>query len=197
MATTPPPAPTPTPPPAPGATGLATFGGGCFWCTEAVFLRLKGVVVGRSGYAGGTSPNPTYEQVCTGETGHAEVIQVTYDPADGALRRDCSRSSARPTTPRRSTARAPTSGTQYRSVDFHARRRQKQDGRGGQGGARRREGVRPPDRDGDRAASRPSTRPRTTTRTTTTPNPRQGYCRVVIAPKLEKLEKVFADRLKR
>src|SRR3989338_1452582 len=55
------------------------FGGGCFWCTEAVFLGLKGVMNVTSGYAGGTVPNPTYEQVTTGATGHAEVILVEYD----------------------------------------------------------------------------------------------------------------------
>src|SRR3982751_3952951 len=59
----------------------ATFGGGCFWCTEAIFLDLKGVSKVQSGYAGGTVKNPTYRQVCTGTTGHAEVIQITYDPA--------------------------------------------------------------------------------------------------------------------
>ena len=58
----------------------ATFGGGCFWCTEAVFQRLKGVKSVVSGYSGGKSKNPTYEQVCSGRTGHAEVIQITYDP---------------------------------------------------------------------------------------------------------------------
>lgn len=59
---------------------VATFGNGCFWCTEAVFEELKGVESAVSGYSGGRVPNPTYEQVCTGGTGHAEVIQVTYDP---------------------------------------------------------------------------------------------------------------------
>lgn len=58
----------------------ATFGGGCFWCVEAVFEGMKGVKDVVSGYAGGTVPNPTYEQVCTKETGHAEVCQITYDP---------------------------------------------------------------------------------------------------------------------
>ncbi|MGD9786599.1 MAG: peptide-methionine (S)-S-oxide reductase MsrA [Sulfuricellaceae bacterium] len=58
----------------------ATFGGGCFWCLEAVFELLKGVVKVQSGYAGGNLPQPTYEQVCGGVTGHAEVVQVTYDP---------------------------------------------------------------------------------------------------------------------
>jgi peptide-methionine (S)-S-oxide reductase len=60
----------------------ATLAGGCFWCLEAVFLELKGVHAVKSGYAGGRRPNPTYEQVCTGVTGHAEVVQVTYDPAE-------------------------------------------------------------------------------------------------------------------
>lgn len=57
----------------------ATFGGGCFWCTEAVFLALEGVVSVTSGYTGGQIENPTYKQVCTGETGHAEVVEITYD----------------------------------------------------------------------------------------------------------------------
>lgn len=58
----------------------ATFGTGCFWCTEAVFQRIEGVVKVESGYSGGSVPNPTYEAVCTGKTGHAEVCQITYDP---------------------------------------------------------------------------------------------------------------------
>ncbi len=57
------------------------FGGGCFWCTEAVFTMLKGVVSVEPGYAGGTTPSPTYESVCTGKTGHAEVIKIVYDPS--------------------------------------------------------------------------------------------------------------------
>lgn len=59
---------------------MAVFGGGCFWCTEAIFQMLKGVSRVESGYAGGAAPSPTYEQVSTGSTGHAEVIRVTYDP---------------------------------------------------------------------------------------------------------------------
>src|SRR5437762_9673724 len=62
------------------ATELATLGGGCFWCTEAIFQMLEGVKSVASGYAGGTKDNPTYEEVCTGKTGHAEVIQVEFDP---------------------------------------------------------------------------------------------------------------------
>ena len=65
----------------PGATETATLGGGCFWCTEAVFTQLRGVVSVFPGYAGGSVPNPSYEDVCTGRTGHAEVVQVDFDPA--------------------------------------------------------------------------------------------------------------------
>ena len=60
---------------------LATLGGGCFWCFDAIFERLDGVKKVTSGYAGGTKPNPTYEDVCSGRTGHAEVVQITYDPS--------------------------------------------------------------------------------------------------------------------
>jgi peptide-methionine (S)-S-oxide reductase len=69
------------PPPAPHRVETATLGGGCFWCTEAFFERLRGVERVTSGYAGGSVPDPTYEQVCAGETGHAEVVQVVFDPA--------------------------------------------------------------------------------------------------------------------
>lgn len=60
---------------------MATFANGCFWCTEAVFQKLKGVVSVQSGYTGGFVKNPTYQQVCSGETGHAECLQITFDPA--------------------------------------------------------------------------------------------------------------------
>lgn len=65
----------------PQITQIAVFGGGCFWCTEAVFKMFRGVVSVVPGYAGGTTENPTYEEVCTGSTGHAEVIRIEYDPA--------------------------------------------------------------------------------------------------------------------
>jgi peptide-methionine (S)-S-oxide reductase len=70
----------------PGTTEVATLGGGCFWCLEPVFDDLKGVISVESGYAGGTVPNPTYEQVCTGRTGHAEVVRVTFDPSQISYR---------------------------------------------------------------------------------------------------------------
>jgi peptide-methionine (S)-S-oxide reductase len=64
-----------------GQTENATLGGGCFWCTEAVFAELRGVEKVEPGYSGGTVPNPTYQQVCTGATGHAEVVRITFDPS--------------------------------------------------------------------------------------------------------------------
>jgi len=103
---------------------LATFGNGCFWCTEAVFQRLQGVLKVESGYSGGGIPNPSYEAVCTGTTGHAEVIQVTYDPSqmsyDTLL--EFFWDSHDPTTLNRQGADV---GTQYRSVIFYHSEKQK------------------------------------------------------------------------
>jgi peptide-methionine (S)-S-oxide reductase len=97
----------------------AVFGGGCFWCTEAVFQMLKGVSAVESGYAGGMVENPSYERVSSGTTGHAEVIRVTYDPAvisyDDLL--TVFFGSHDPTTPNRQGADV---GEQYRSVIFYA-----------------------------------------------------------------------------
>ncbi|MBY0396007.1 MAG: peptide-methionine (S)-S-oxide reductase MsrA [Thermoleophilia bacterium] len=97
---------------------VATFGGGCFWCTEAVFERVKGVKSVVSGYAGGTVPNPTYEMVCSGLTGHAEVIQVEFDPSLVTYERilQIFFASHDPTT---LNAQGPDFGTQYRSIIFH------------------------------------------------------------------------------
>ena len=98
-------------------TELATLGGGCFWCLEAVFQNLKGVLKVESGYAGGQSPDPTYEQVCSGRTGHAEVVQVTFDPAVIRYQDilDVFFAIHDPTTMNRQGADV---GTQYRSVIF-------------------------------------------------------------------------------
>ncbi len=102
-----------------GRTGTetATLGGGCFWCLEAVYEQLKGVIQVESGYAGGAVPNPTYEQVCTGRTGHAEVVQVTFDPSELAYEQllEVFFTIHDPTTLNRQGADV---GTQYRSVIF-------------------------------------------------------------------------------
>src|SRR5579872_1433466 len=97
---------------------IATLGGGCFWCLEAVYSELKGVLKWESGYAGGSVENPSYEDVCSGETGHAEVIQVTYDPNVITYREilQVFFSIHDPTTLNRQGADV---GTQYRSVIFY------------------------------------------------------------------------------
>jgi len=69
-----------------GERELATLAGGCFWCLDAVFRDLRGVEKVESGYAGGTTPNPSYQEVCSGRTGHAEVVQITFDPAEISFR---------------------------------------------------------------------------------------------------------------
>ena len=98
---------------------IAVFGGGCFWCTEAVFADLKGVVSVVPGYAGGDVTNPAYEQVCSGETGHAEVIQVQFDPAQISYNDLLAVFFAThdPTTLNRQGADV---GTQYRSIILYA-----------------------------------------------------------------------------
>ncbi len=98
-----------------GRREAATFGGGCFWCIEAVLQRIQGVLSVTSGYAAGTTPNPTYEQVCTGETGHAEVVQVEFDPSMISYEEllDLFWQAHDPTTLNRQGADV---GTQYRSI---------------------------------------------------------------------------------
>ena len=97
---------------------VATLGGGCFWCLEAVYDELKGVISVESGYMGGKNPNPTYEQVCGGRTGHAEVVQVTFDPAVVTFREilEVFFVIHDPTTLNR---QGNDSGTQYRSAIFY------------------------------------------------------------------------------
>ena len=97
---------------------VATLGGGCFWCLEAVFDELRGVESVVSGYAGGSVPNPTYRQVCAGTTGHAEVVQVAFDPREVSFREilEVFFTIHDPTTPNRQGADV---GTQYRSAVFY------------------------------------------------------------------------------
>jgi peptide-methionine (S)-S-oxide reductase len=105
--------------PSPNGRETATFAGGCFWCMEAVFQRIEGVLSVTSGYSGGTTPNPTYEEVCTGETAHAEAIQIAYDPGLISYEEilDLFWQAHDPTTLNR---QGPDSGTQYRSAIFYA-----------------------------------------------------------------------------
>lgn len=100
-------------------------GGGCFWCTEAVFQRLKGVHQVVSGYMGGIFPNPSYREICTGKTGHAEVIQISYDPKEVSLEELLLVffKTHDPTTLNR---QGNDVGTQYRSVIFYANEEQQE-----------------------------------------------------------------------
>ncbi len=173
---------------------LATFGNGCFWCTEAVFQQLKGVEKVVSGYSGGTVENPTYTEVCRGYTGHAEVIQVTFDPAVISYPQllEVFWRTHDPTTRNR---QGNDVGTQYRSVIFtHSDRQQKV-------AERYKQKI-----DAARVFSRPvvtEIEPFTKFYPAEADhqdffadNPRQPYCRAVIQPKLEKLKKVFAELVK-
>jgi peptide-methionine (S)-S-oxide reductase len=107
------------------ATQLATLGGGCFWCLEAVFETFAGVKSVTSGYAGGKTPNPNYKQVCSGQTGHAEVIQIEFDPAQISFEQllEIFWEAHDPTTPNR---QGPDAGTQYRSIILYHDATQKQ-----------------------------------------------------------------------
>ena len=105
-------------------TEVATLGGGCFWCLEAVYQELRGVEKVESGYSGGEVPNPTYRQVCSETTGHAEVVQVTFDPDEVSYKDilEVYFTNHDPTTLNRQGADV---GTQYRSVIFYHTEEQK------------------------------------------------------------------------
>jgi len=167
------------------STETATLGGGCFWCTEAIFQMLPGVKSVASGYAGGTTENPTYQEVCTGKTGHAEVIQVTYDPQVVSYEKilETFWEAHDPTTLDRQGA---DTGTQYRSIILYNSEAQKRAAELSKAEAQKH-------------FSRPIV-------TEIVPlkkfyqaegyhqdyyrsNPNQPYCRFVIRPKVEKFEK--------
>jgi peptide-methionine (S)-S-oxide reductase len=172
----------------------ATFGGGCFWCTEAVFQRLAGVEKVVSGYAGGEKPSPSYEAVCSGRTGHAEAVQVTFDPQviSFADLLEVFFATHDPTTLNR---QGNDVGTQYRSVIFYHDEPQRETA----------EAVK---RQLD--ASGEFSSPIVTQIVPYTgffaaedyhqnyynDNSGQPYCRVIISPKLGKLRKKFAEKLK-
>lgn len=162
----------------------ATLGGGCFWCMDAVYERLPGVISVTSGYAGGHTANPTYEQVCTGTTGHAEVTQITFDPTKISFDKllEVFWQAHDPTTLNR---QGNDEGTQYRSVIFYRDEKQKLIAEKSK-----------------LAAQNNFSSPIVTEIVPFTKfypaedyhqdyyddNPNAGYCRIVIAPKLEKLE---------
>lgn len=178
-----------------GRKEVATLGGGCFWCLEAVYDQLRGVEDVVSGYSGGHVPNPTYEQVCTGTTGHAEVVQVTFDPQVISFREILQVFFAihDPTTLNRQGADV---GTQYRSAIFYHSPEQK---------AIAEQMI------AELNAARLWPQPIVTEVTPFTAfypaeayhqeyfarNPGQSYCAFVIAPKVAKFRKEFMAKLKR
>lgn len=173
---------------------IATLGGGCFWCLEAVFDELAGVTHVQSGYAGGHTRNPTYQEVCTGTTGHAEVVQITFDPAsltfDDLLRVFFTIHD--PTTLNRQGADV---GTQYRSAIFYHSSEQK---------AAAERIIAELERDGVWQDPIVTELVPFTEFSRAEPyhddyfrrNPDQAYCQAVIAPKVAKFRKEYLARLK-
>lgn len=173
---------------------IATFGGGCFWCTEAMFDQLNGVESAVSGYSGGTKENPTYEEVCSGTTGHAEVIQVKYDPNTITFLEllEVFFKTHDPTTLNQQGA---DKGTQYRSVIFYHNNEQKQ------------QAVQIIT---DLSQEKIWVNPIVTEVTEFSifysaenyhqeyfiNNPQNQYCQMVVTPKVEKFEKLFKDKIK-
>lgn len=178
---------------APGTSELATLGGGCFWCLEAVYLELRGVLGVKSGYSGGHVANPSYEQVCGKKTGHAEVVQVTFDPAEISYADllDVFFTMHDPTTKDR---QGNDVGPQYRSVIFTHSEAQADAARARLAAAQVHwdapivtellplEKFWPAERSHDNYFAQ---------------NPQNPYCAVVVAPKVAKARKLFVDRLAR
>ncbi len=178
----------------PAGMAKATFGAGCFWCTEAVFSQLKGVRSVVSGYSGGWLKNPTYEEVCSGTTGHAEAIQVTYDPAVISYEEllEVFWQTHDPTTPDR---QGNDVGPQYRSVIFYhtdaqkrlaEQSRQELDASGLLAGPVVTQVV-------------PFTefyRAELYHQNYFAENSGMPYCRAIIRPKVDKVKKLFQDKLK-
>jgi len=172
----------------------ATLGGGCFWCTEAIYLQLKGVIDVKPGYSGGHVKNPTYKEVCTGSTGHAEAVQITFDP-DVVSFTDILEVFFMTHDPTTLNRQGNDTGTQYRSVIFYHSQKQKETA----------EEVIKVFKDG-KVYDRPIV-------TEVEPfdvfyvaedyhinyfarNKNQPYCQYVVAPKVEKFKHLFEDKMK-
>jgi len=173
---------------------IATFAGGCFWCTEAIYERVKGVESVVSGYSGRDVINPSYREVCNGTTGHAEAVQITFNPQEISFVEllEIFFKTHDPTTLNRQGADV---GTQYRSAVFYHTEKQKEETLDIISKLNKAEIWKNP----------------IVTEVTEfscfypaedyhqeyfNSNPNQGYCRVVIQPKVEKFEKVFKEKLK-
>ncbi|HEV2977289.1 MAG TPA: peptide-methionine (S)-S-oxide reductase MsrA [Casimicrobiaceae bacterium] len=176
------------------ATEIAVLGGGCFWCLEAVFDRLRGVQAVESGYAGGHAANPTYEDVCSGDTGHVEVVRIRFDPAELSFR-DLLQVFFAIHDPTTKDRQGNDVGSQYRSVIFAQTPEQRHDA----------ETV-----IAKLTAEKRWPGPIVTQIADAAPfytaegyhqeyferNGRAPYCQFVVAPKLAKFKKEFGDRLK-
>jgi peptide-methionine (S)-S-oxide reductase len=173
---------------------IATFGAGCFWCTEAVFQRLKGVEKVESGYAGGQIKNPTYSEICTGTTGHAEIAQITFDPSVISYE-ELLYVFWRTHDPTTLNQQGADKGTQYRSVVFYHSNAQKASA----------------EKIMKETEAAKVWKNRIVTEISAMPtfykaeeyhqnyynqNSKQGYCVYVIDPKITKLYKEFGDKLK-
>jgi peptide-methionine (S)-S-oxide reductase len=172
----------------------ATFGSGCFWCTEGIFDQVQGVQSVVSGYSGGHTKNPSYTQVCSGTTGHAEVVQITFDPRVVSYT-DLLEIFWRTHDPTTHNRQGPDEGTQYRSVVFYHDEQQR---------ALAEEYKQQLDRSG--SFQRPIVteiarfeafyRAEDYHQNYFELNPRQAYCTAVIRPKIDKFRKDFGSRLK-
>lgn len=167
---------------------FATIGGGCFWCTEAVYAELEGVVDVESGYSGGTSANPGYNAVCSGTTGHAEVVRIEFDPKVIAYRQllEVFFTIHDPTTLNRQGA---DEGTQYRSVIFHHSPEQEQVARDAIQEVAR---AWPAKVVTQLEPARAYYRAEAYHQEYFANNPHQGYCAAVVGPKLAKFRKTWA-----
>ena len=170
----------------------ALLGGGCFWCIEAVYNRVRGVESAISGYAGGARQNPSYEQVCSGATGHAEVVEITFDPDTISYEEilDILRAIHDPTT---LNAQGADRGTQYRSVIYYYNETQKEKAQLSIAEAQKNLN----DPIVTELTAAPTFYPAETYHQNYyNEHPTQGYCYAVIAPKIQKFMMKFGDKVR-
>jgi peptide-methionine (S)-S-oxide reductase len=180
---------------APSTTDVAVLGGGCFWCLDAVFRGLDGVISAESGYAGGASQNPTYEEVCTGRSGHAEVVKVTFDPNVLSFR-DLLTVFFTIHDPTTKDRQGNDVGTQYRSVIFAQTPTQRADAEAVIADLTARKLWRDPIVT-EIAGAETFYPAETYHQDYFARNSYQPYCQAVVAPKVAKFRKEFGARLKK
>jgi peptide-methionine (S)-S-oxide reductase len=174
------------------ATETATLGGGCFWCTEAVYQQLKGVLAVESGYTGGHVPDPSYEQVCEGTTGHAEVVRLTFDP-DIVSYREILEVFFTIHDPTTSNRQGNDVGTQYRSVIyFHSPEQQDT----AKHVIAEMANVWDAPIVTELGPAEAYYKAEEYHQNYFRQNPLQGYCAFIVAPKVAKFRKTFADKIK-